>query len=372
MTQHGKHNALRLPKQSFAELFGEVRTDPPVRPSAPVPGLRDEEREVRPEQRASSEEGLDRAVSPDLPDEEREVRPEQRASSEEGLDRAVSPDLPVVPPPPAETVPAKAADAVSPDLPVVPPPPAETVPAKAADAVIVTESSGKDIPADPFLDYQGEPAPAAVAAARTLAAALPAAAPAKPPVFRPIDLRPYANQKLAAPFPGGDPGNDLAGLPAGAPTLGGVEFAIGDGVVHLGSARVAGPQKVEGIAVGGRFARLHVLHGCDWSSGTGEGEVIARFVLHHEDGTAAEAPVVYGQHVRDWWSNADEKDPPRSKIGWEGENEAVKGSGIKIKLWLTTWRNPHPEKEVVSIDYVAAAATTAVAPFCVAITVEES
>jgi hypothetical protein len=233
--------------------------------------------------------------------------------------------------------------------------------------VTVTEPGGEEIPAEPFLDYQRGPAPAAVTAVLSLASAL-----AKPPVFRPIDLRPYANQKRAAPFPGGDPGNDLAGLSSGAHTLGGVEFAVGDDVVHLGSARVAGPQKVEGIAVGGRVARLHVLHGCDWSRDTGEGEVIARFVLHLEDGTAAVAPVAYGQHVRDWWSNAGEKDPPRSKLGWEGENEAVKGSGTRIKLWLTTWNNPHPDKTVVSIDYVAAAAPTAAAPFCVAITAEES
>jgi hypothetical protein len=321
VTRRGEYRALRLPRRSFGDLFDEHRPEPPVRTPDSVPAVRDEETDVRSDPRDSPEE-----------------RPEPAAP---------------------------------PDLPVVPPSPAAVVPAKPADGESVTESGGKTMPAepfldDPFLDYERGPAPAVVAAALSVAAAL-----GKPAAFRPIDLRPYANQERTAPFPGGDPGNDLAGLPPGTHTLGGVEFAVGDAVVHLGSARVPGPQKVEGIAVGGRVAKLHVLHACDWSRDTAEGEVIARFVLHHEDGTAAEAPVVYGQHVRDWWSNAGEKDPPRSKLGWEGENEAVKASGARIKLWLTTWHNPHPGKSVVSIDYVAATAATAAAPFCVAITVEE-
>jgi hypothetical protein len=38
-------------------------------------------------------------------------------------------------------------------------------------------------------------------------------------------------------------------------------------------------------------------------------------------------------------------------------------------LYLSTWKNPHPEKTVGSIDYVSMKRNAA--PFCVAMTVEE-
>ena len=39
----------------------------------------------------------------------------------------------------------------------------------------------------------------------------------------------------------------------------------------------------------------------------------------------------------------------------------------RIKLFLTTWSNPSPDKPIVSLDYVMIRN----APFCVAITAEE-
>jgi hypothetical protein len=55
-------------------------------------------------------------------------------------------------------------------------------------------------------------------------------------------------------------------------------------------------------------------------------------------------------------------DPTRGKVAWEGENRCS-----KVKLFLTTWENPNPDKRIVTIDYV----TTKYNPFCVAITAEE-
>jgi hypothetical protein len=42
-----------------------------------------------------------------------------------------------------------------------------------------------------------------------------------------------------------------------------------------------------------------------------------------------------------------------------------------IRLYLCTWKNPHPTKKVVSIDYVKVGDTPA-APFWVAMTLEEN
>jgi hypothetical protein len=75
--------------------------------------------------------------------------------------------------------------------------------------------------------------------------------------------------------------------------------------------------------------------------------------------------------VVDWWAYPDQKAPTRSKVGWEGENEAAKGFEAKIKLYLTTWENPHPDKKVLRIDYVATMPDQDAAPFCVAMSVEE-
>ena len=58
-------------------------------------------------------------------------------------------------------------------------------------------------------------------------------------------------------------------------------------------------------------------------------------------------------------------------MAWEGENETAKGLDAKIRLYLTSWKNPHPRKKVVSLDFEAAAPETGAAPFCVAVTADD-
>ena len=62
------------------------------------------------------------------------------------------------------------------------------------------------------------------------------------------------------------------------------------------------------------------------------------------------------------------KEVTRGKKAWEGKNEPAQGFNASIRLYLATWNNPHPDKAVVSIDYISA--QTDAAPFCVAMTVE--
>jgi hypothetical protein len=189
----------------------------------------------------------------------------------------------------------------------------------------------------------------------------------------PVELKDYVNAKLKDDFHSGSfAGNNLANLPTGKQTFAEVKFTVGDGLIQLGSAAVKDrPEKVEGIKVGRFASKLHFLHSCGCGYATGDDTLIGKYVVHYEDKTTADIEIVYGKDVIDWWVQAGRKDPTRGKVGWEGENEAVKGTGTKIKLSVTSWENPHPKKKVVSIDYVATAATTDVAPFCVAITVED-
>lgn len=199
-----------------------------------------------------------------------------------------------------------------------------------------------------------------------------APAPSEPSVT-PIDLKAHVNVKLKDDFhSGATPGNNLAGLPTDKQTFAEVKFTVGDGVIQLGSAVVKDkPEKVEGIKVGRFATKLHFLHSCGCGYATADDTAIGKYVVHYDDKSTSDVEIVYGKDVVDWWVGPGRKDPTRSKVGWEGENEAVKGSGTKIKLSVTTWENPHPKKKVVSIDYVATAATTDVAPFCVAITAED-
>jgi hypothetical protein len=186
-----------------------------------------------------------------------------------------------------------------------------------------------------------------------------------------IDLAPHMNVKLKDNLHSDRfPNNNLASLPTGKQTFADVKFQVGDGLVQLGSAQIPGkPAKVEGIKVGRTLTKLHILHATGYT--TDEQIQIAKYVIHYDDKTTAEVEVVYGKDVVDWWAYPDQKAPTRSKVAWEGENEAAKGFEAKIKLYLTTWENPHPKKKVVSIDYVATAPDKNPAPFCVAITAED-
>jgi hypothetical protein len=182
-----------------------------------------------------------------------------------------------------------------------------------------------------------------------------------------IDLSSKGNQKRDKGFHGGQDDNTLADLPKGEQKLAGVKFSIGPSVLQLGSTQVEKfPEKIEGIKVGQMFARLHILHATGFQ--VEDGTVIGGYTVHYADKTTAKIEIVYGKDVRDWWDAQDKEKVTRGKLAWEGTNAAVKASNAKIRLYLTTWKNPHPKKKVVSIDYTSA--KTKAAPFCVAMTAE--
>jgi hypothetical protein len=164
--------------------------------------------------------------------------------------------------------------------------------------------------------------------------------------------------------------NTLKSLPKGRQKFGEIPFFIGDGALQLGSAQVEKkPEKIEGIKIGSKFKKLHLLHATGYS-GMPE-QVVGKYVVKYEDNTSDEIPMIYGVDVVDWWSYPDQKAPTKGKAVWEGENEASKGFDAKIKLYAKTWENPKPDKKVVAIDFVSNAFKESVAPFCLAITYEK-
>jgi hypothetical protein len=205
--------------------------------------------------------------------------------------------------------------------------------------------------------------------------------PAPPEKFTFVDLKPHANQKLKDNFGNGGNGNNLADFGEGGKTLASVNFRIGEGVIRLGSKVLQKgkekPDKVEGIKVGKKGIKLHILHATEFA-GTGQkdagffledGVKIAEYKVYYDDGNTATIPVVNGEDVRDWWFNDSAKGVTRGQVVWKGDNELAKDYAMRIRLYLTTWENPHPAKAIASIDFIKVGDSTA-APFCVAITLE--
>jgi hypothetical protein len=172
-------------------------------------------------------------------------------------------------------------------------------------------------------------------------------------------------------------GNNLEELPCGEQTFEGVPFKIGEGVIQLGGSFLPKtPTRVEGIAVGKAFDKLHILHATGWGDcppAVWEGTVIGRYLLHYEDGSIDNVPIVYGKDVRDWYVAEDAQGVTRGaldlKVAWRGGNAAARQVNAAIRLFLTTWNNPEPDKKVVRIDY-ASRRHLPTAPFCVALTLQ--
>jgi hypothetical protein len=185
-----------------------------------------------------------------------------------------------------------------------------------------------------------------------------------------IDLQAKANRKREDPL-GRLAGNNLAELAKGERTCGGVKFRIGEKVIQVyGTQLTDRPTKVEGIAVGKTFTKLHLLHATAYRAE--DNTVIASYTVHYVDKTKATIEMVYGKDVRDWLTSSDPKEEAsRAKVAWEGTNAYLKNlnnPAAKVRLFLSTWKNPHPKKKVVSIDFTSA--KTISAPFCVAMTLE--
>jgi hypothetical protein len=184
-----------------------------------------------------------------------------------------------------------------------------------------------------------------------------------------LDLQDKANHKLKEEFHGRSDGNTLESLKPGEHTLAGVKFKIGEKFLQLGSTNLPEmPEKIEGIKVEQKFTKLHILHATGWN--VDDDATIGEYTITWDDETSITIPIRYGKDVLDWWADDTTPEPTEAKVAWKGENEATKKAKKKIRLYLTTWENPKPEKKVAKIDFTTTKQTMA-APFCVAMTLEE-
>lgn len=83
-----------------------------------------------------------------------------------------------------------------------------------------------------------------------------------------MDLKDKFTHKLSEKFGRDSREGNFLTIEKGEQKLGDVKFKIGDGVIQLGSKVWAEmPKKVEGIKVGKKFAKLHILHATGYGGG---------------------------------------------------------------------------------------------------------
>lgn len=122
---------------------------------------------------------------------------------------------------------------------------------------------------------------------------------------------------------------------------------------------VSFPLQVLGIPIRKTARRVHLLHGAHFIDRPGN--VLGKYVFHLVDGKKKEQPIVYNEHVRDRCSVP----PPFSTAA-----SAVKDDRDAQAVFLTTWNNPHPETEIVMMDFISHMSSGA--PFLIAVTTERN
>lgn len=183
--------------------------------------------------------------------------------------------------------------------------------------------------------------------------------------FVPVDFQAKANQEL------------YEGLPNGSQSFKGVNYQIGDQLLQLGSGVFPKfPSRIEGIEVNQPCRAIHFLQSSQGGAfpqpnhpkHEDDGVEIGQYVIHYADGSQATQPIVYGEHLREWWNWDSDKPTAKSEMVWTGDNPQAGRYQKTIRFYWAVWENPHPEKPVATIDFVSA--NQKAAPFCLAMSLE--
>jgi len=98
--------------------------------------------------------------------------------------------------------------------------------------------------------------------------------------------------------------------------------------------------------------------------------LIGAYIIRYADETTERIPIIYGRTLVNWFDFPGRKEEPaEARVAWTGSNDSIDlNPGFKIRLLATSWTNPHPEKEIATLDVLSAG--TACDPFLVAVTLE--
>jgi hypothetical protein len=93
-----------------------------------------------------------------------------------------------------------------------------------------------------------------------------------------------------------------------------------------------------------RVQSLYLLHTAGWQ--TEQGREVGRLVIEYADGAQAEQPILYGRHLRAW---NDRLYALEGLPLWRARD--AEGSLATVRL--LHWRNPHPDKLIRAVRFVA-------------------
>lgn len=129
------------------------------------------------------------------------------------------------------------------------------------------------------------------------------------------------------------------------------------------------PTRLGEIPVKRRASHLHFISGAGYKDP--DGVPLAQVRLHYTNGEARNIFMNYGDHVRNWHEESDERrtdlSHPNSRIVWTGINGAT---GRPLRLFKNTFANPLPTNEIRGIELFSLFGT-AFPVFC-AITLEHT
>ena len=141
--------------------------------------------------------------------------------------------------------------------------------------------------------------------------------------------------------------------PAGPLTLDGIPFQL-DGALPLAGLEairsgLLRPDAVREIPVRHKARRLHVLVGS--YHGRRDGTPVANVVLRFRDGETRTMRLAYGVHLRNILSASGDEATladPNSALAWQTNVQ-----GAVRRIYRSTFDNPRPDEEIVSLDFVS-------------------
>jgi hypothetical protein len=79
----------------------------------------------------------------------------------------------------------------------------------------------------------------------------------------------------------------------------------------------------------------------------------ATYIIHYDDGTKVEIPVIGGKNIIDWVaqpSRADEVkyDPALGLI--LPATSVPSPQFVHVTVWMVLWKNPHPDKQITTLE----------------------
>jgi hypothetical protein len=95
------------------------------------------------------------------------------------------------------------------------------------------------------------------------------------------------------------------------------------------------------------------------------GDEAFKIIVHYDNGTTAEATMLYGIDLGDWWPYVI---TAPDRLVWTGSNPYSRKQGREIGIYHMKWENPHRDRIIASVDLIASSGYGA--PFILALTAE--